>query len=596
MSEGIGRETRLARWRGEIENPFNPMPPTEAEYEELRSRVELLEKQVAEFSGRIQQPALPPVLKPPPPVPVRAGPKGKSIEISSTAWVAGIGAVIFLVGAIYGLTVAIQRGWISPPMRVAAGLIVGLVVGIGAARRLRASAYASGVALLAAGVGTWSFALYFGARQAELFPLWVGFDGTTLAVVLAGLLGARVRCDGALAVALATGLVAPLAFSSGAANLPVLLAHLMMLSSAQLAVHYLTGAGADWKWSRTLGVAGVWFVTWGGVTDGSLQFGAVWILELLFLLGTLGLMLAWLPRHREKPLGAGAATAVVMLMFAMCTWIIWGRAGLAKEAYALVLAGLSGLSLAFIGPARRRTGGNQHDTLLLLLAAGFALLALPVALDWRWVGIGWGVLALGIAQAARLADRDGRALRDALILAAGLTATAASSIGLARAWDQGPADWPVVNPVFMGAMFAAAAWGTLVLITGRHRTLAFLAMQFVAVNLVAWELHRVLPDVRSENATLALGSLLATLTYAVAGAGQWLRGVIREGADESARALRMAGYCWLTVASAKLLINDLAGADLLFRAAAALGMGSVLLIAAIWADRQRKASLPPKII
>ena len=60
---------------------------------------------------------LPPVLKPAPQPPPAVQAKPRQ-PISSTAWIAGIGAVIFLIGAIYGLTVAIQRGWMSPSVRV----------------------------------------------------------------------------------------------------------------------------------------------------------------------------------------------------------------------------------------------------------------------------------------------------------------------------------------------------------------------------------------------------------------------------------------------------------------------------------------------
>ena len=93
---------------------------------------------------------------------------------------------------------------------------------------------------------------------------------------------------------------------------------------------------------------------------------------------------------------------------------------------------------------------------------------------------------------------------------------------------------------------------------------------------------------RGEEASLALGPLLATLTYAGAGAGLWLRGVLYEQAADRAKALRIAGYGWLVVAAVKLLGFDLSDHDLLFRAVAALGVGAVFIGAALWADRVRE--------
>ncbi len=560
------------------------MPPTDAEFEELRDRVKRLEVKVAAFtsSPASAPPLLPPVLKP------AVGPAAKRSEVSSTVWIAGIGAVIFLIGTLYGLTVAIQRGWLSPGVRVSLGLLTGLMLGAMAARVLLRSSRSLGVALLAAGIGTWTFALYFGAQQAQLFSTGLGFVGTALAVALAGALAARVRSDGALAVALATGLAAPLAFSDGGGSFSGLLTHLLVLTAAQLGVHYMARTGADWRWSRALGTLGVWGVACAGADGGSLTGGVGLIFGLLVLLGAAGLGLAWLPRHPELPSHPGAGTVAVLVMLAVAGWLVWQRAGGVEEWYALPLLLLAAGSLGLVGAARRRTGGNRHDATLLLLSAGFVLVALPVAVDARWVGLGWGALAFLFALGAREAARQSRPEAGGVLLATVIAATAASVVALAAAWHQRSEDWFVLNRVFIGGLLAAGAWGVLMRVPGGHRPVSFLAMQFVAVNLVAWEWPRVLPALQGEQASLAVGGVLATLTYAVAGAGQWVCGVTRSGEDPLAGTLRKAGYGWLAIAALKLLFNDLAGTDLVFRAAAALGVGSVLLGAALWADRQRK--------
>lgn len=565
------------------------MPPTDAEFEELRSRVERLERQVAELTQPVPPPVLPPVLKPAPQPPPAVQTKPRQ-PISSTAWIAGIGAVIFLIGAIYGLTVAIQCGWMSPSVRVGLGLIVSAILGVVAAKRLSAALRGSGVALLAAGAGTWTFAFYFGAQQAGLFPIWVGYAGTSLAIVLAGWVAARTRCDGALAVALMTGLVAPLAFSTGEGNLALLQTHLVVLVTAQLAVHYLSRSGGDWLWSRILGTAGVWLLAWLGSTEGSLALGVSWLTELFCVLGAAGLVLVWLPRHPEPPRIAGALTAVVLVLFAVCVGIVWDRAHLPMKAFVLILAGIAGVAFGLVAPARRRMGHGRHDATLIVLGTGFALVAMPVAFDWRWVCIGWSLCALSLSVAARSSHGHNKPERDGLIVAAAIAATSAAAWIMNRAVRQDSGDSPLLNVIFIGGIIVAAAWGVLSMIPGHHRRVTFPMMQLVLVPLIAWELQRVVPTVRTENAVLALGGLLATLTYAVAGAGQWLRGVLTGANDVLAAALRRMGYVWMTVAAGKLLFNDLARTDLVFRAVVALGVGSILLGAAFWADKRRKAA------
>lgn len=507
-------------------------------------------------------------------------------SVSSTTWVAAAGAVIFLIGAIYGLTVSIQRGWISPPVRVGLGLLVGLGAGTMAARLLFKGRRELGVTLLAVGAGTWVFALYFGAKSAHLFPLGLGFAGTAVATVLAGFIAARVRSDGAMAVALAVGLVAPLAFSDRTGHLAGLNSYLALLLAAQLVAHYATGEGAGWTISRLLGSAGVWGVALIGVLGAKLAGAPVMFLSLAAL-GTLGLVLAWLPRHRTPSEAPQAVSVLVLIAWSLGTWNVWRRLRWEGEWFAPVLVAFAALSVALLW-AGRRSGRDGSDHPLALLATGFALLAVPVAIEWRWVGLAWGLGAVLLASAARRKVADGEA-EGPVMLAAALVAMAATAVWLVQAlghWSR-PGDAIFLNPVFAGGALAAAAWAMLMGTTVGIRPLGFVLAQAVLVNAVAWEFARSLKPIAGEAGTLPVGMLLATVTYALAGIGPWLRGVLYESDEVRARALRLAGYMWLFVATVKLLGFDLSDRDLLFRAVAALGVGTMFIAAALWADRVR---------
>jgi len=583
----------------------------DAELRELRARLEKLEQEVAALRGAANTPVAPreeappliaqiePVAPPPappgaePPV-VAAVPSAKLPPrppavadrldtLPSTVWVAGAGAIIFLIGAIYGLTVSIQRGWISPPVRVGAGLVTGLAAGIFAARLLLAGRQALGVTLLAVGAGTWMFALYFGSHGADLFPLGLGFAGAAVATLLAGGLAARIRSDAAFAVALAVGLAAPVAFSDGTGTLVGLLGYLCVLLVGQLAVHYTTGEGAEWTASRLLGTAGVWGVALlAGFTS---RLGPV---PLAFLLVAavlaLTLALAWLPRHPAPAEEPVAASTLVLVAACLGSWSVWRRADFDREPFSLVFVAFAALSLALVVAARRR-GTIRNETPLVLAAVAFALMAVPTAISWRWVGLAWGVGALSLAVGARLKARTER--DDSLALGAVIFTMAATAVWLGRVLDYRGHDFAFVNPRFLNATLAAAAWVVLSGVPGVPRWLSFGAAQAVAVNALAWELARTIDPVSSEHATLALGPLLATLTYAGAGVGLWLRGVLYEADHARAKGLRAAGYVWLVVAAVKLLGYDLSDRDLLFRAVAALGVGAVFIGAAWWADRVR---------
>ncbi len=574
------------------------------ELADLRRRIERLEEEVAALRpGAAVPPVSPPVAPEPEPplLPPVAAPSAAASSAgsppasapargtqASTRWVAAAGAVIFLLGAIYGLTVSIQRGWIAPPTRVGAGLLVGVAAGAAALRLLAAGRRTLGVTLLAVGAGTWTFALYYGSRTAGLFPVGVGFAGMALATFLAGALGARVRSDGALAVAVAAGLVAPFAFSARDGTVAGLFAYLVALLGAQLAALYATGTGARWPWSRGLGLVGGWLAAFVGAWEGALGdplrgFG------LAAVLGAGGLVLAWLPRHPEGGAARAAAPSVgALVAFAVVAWVVWRRAEWEREAFSVVLAALAGASLALLA-ATRRAGHRENEGAFALLAAGFAFVAAAVAFEWRWVVLAWGAGALLLAVAA---GRDGadRSLRTV----AHVAALAAAAVWLALAAGQGKSDLLFLNRVFAGAVLVAAAWAVLLRTAPTAGGLPFAGLQAVAVNAVAWELARRVPVWTGAEGRLPVGALLATLTYAGAGAAQWLRGVAYEADPARARVLRLAGYVWLAVAALKLLAYDLSNRDLLFRAAAALGVGAVLIGAAWWADRRRAAGDEPR--
>ena len=566
------------------------MTQANPEFEELQARVSRIEAELNALK-RGGMPTAPLVAEPPllPPVLPRADrvaaalpvPKPRP-ETPSTVWVAGAGAVIFLIGAVYALTVSIQRGWISPPMRVGGGLVTGLAMGYWALRQMQLGRRGLGVALLTAGTGTWTFALYFGAQRAALFDPGLGLMGAAAATVATGWVAARLRSDGAMAVGLATSLCAPLAFSTGQGGAAGLMGYLAVLNAAQGLTHYLTGEGARWFWSRLLGTAGIWLVATTGVSAGRLD-PELLTLGLLAMLAAGTMTLAWLPAHKETPAWPGAATVLSLTGVALSAWAVWARSGYPKEEFAIVLGALAFASAGLIPLARRRSDTASHDLPLSLLALGFGLLALVVACDWRWVVLVWGTVAALLAWAARAAVLGERPGAGSLQAVAAIAATAASAVWVGFLLFQRRTEWLFLNRVFAGGLLAAVAWALLAYPTGPLRSLARVLLQLVLVNTVAMEWSRALPTVHGGSASLAFGPLLATLTYAVVGAGLWLRGLA--GAD--GKLLRLTGYGWLAVAGVKLLANDLARADVLFRAVAALGVGAVFIAAAWWAGRRR---------
>jgi len=107
------------------------------------------------------------------------------------------------------LSLAFSRGWITEPMRVGIGLVVGvglMVAGELSLSRLRGIL---GHVLVAVGLATLEVAFLAGARLYGLFPVEWGLLGAFVAAIAAALIAIRHDSQLVAALGLVTVLAAP---------------------------------------------------------------------------------------------------------------------------------------------------------------------------------------------------------------------------------------------------------------------------------------------------------------------------------------------------------------------------------------------------
>ena len=121
--------------------------------------------------------------------------------------------------------------------------------------------------------------------------------------------------------------------------------------------------------------------------------------------------------------------------------------------------------------------------------------------------------------------------------------------------------------------------------------IAFLALEVTANVTLAFEAARLVQWFQRPS-HLGYGSRTAsiamTLVWALSGAWQWMHGLGQR--DQTRRALMIAGYAWMGVASFKLIASDLDRADTPLRALAFLGVGGIGMAAAVLANRRRSGA------
>ena len=564
---------------------------------DLAGRVARLEAQVAWLLQRQQAATPPPAAIPAAtsaPVPAMARPRPAAAPrkaISPVVWIAGGGASIFLVGAIFFFRWAIQQGWLGAELRFLLGLLAGGAIAALAAKMILNGNRRLGVALLLAGLGTLQFTFRAGAMAYHFYPAALGLAAAALVTLVAGGLAARGRSGGALTVALISGLAAPLVFSQGGHHEVALALYLAVLMAAALAVPYLSGAGGAWHGARWTALLGVWILLLPACAD-VLKAGAPMLAALLALHLLLAGLWAWLPGREELP---GTPTVLWLIASILATsygWLLWKALGLAPEVFAGPVLAVATLNLALVKPLRARLGSRRADWGLLALAVGHLALAVPVALAWRWVGPLWGAFALGLAWASLRAEEGDFAEEAAALrwLAAGLallTTLRWAFHGLDGYFAHGGAPAPFLNTAFAEGALAAAAWWMLTRRGGALGLIAFLALEVTANVTLALEAARAVQWFQTPR-PLGWGpsraaSIAMTLVWALSGAWQWMRGL---GQREGARtALLAAGYGWMGIASIKLIAADLDHADTPLRALAFLGVGAIGMAAAILAQR-----------
>jgi hypothetical protein len=304
-----------------------------------------------------------------------------------------------------------------------------------------------------------------------------------------------------------------------------------------------------------------------------------------------------LPGTEEVP---GTATVLWLVASTLATsygWLLWKRLGLAVEAYALPVIVAAALNLALVQPLRRRMESRRADWGLLALVAGHLALAIPVALAWRWVGPLWGAFALSLAWTSLQAEdsafsEEATALRWLAAAMALLTTLRWAFHGLDGFYFSGGAPTPFLNAAFAEGALASAAWFLLARRGGPIGLIAFLALEVTANVTLAFEAARLVQwfqgPARPGWGLSRAASIAMTLVWALSGAWQWMRGLGQR--DEIRRALMIAGYAWMGIASIKLILSDLDRADTPLRALAFLGVGGIGMAAAVLANRRRSGA------
>jgi hypothetical protein len=566
----------------------------------VESRLESNEQRLADLARRLERmerrvfpsaapepraPTLPTVLqRPAQPEPSRPGPKPPQRgleEILGGRVLAWVGGVAILLGIVFLLGIAIDRGWIDEPMRIVLGLLGStslLLAGVWLyERKGRTEAALAAVASALSGLYT---TLLVGTQIYGLIPVGAGLACAGLVGIVGVALAVRWKSMVVAAIGIIGALLAPVLVGSGTSD----------LSLAFMAIA-LTAAVGVLLWQR-----------WNELSLGAFMISApqllVWFADsyderLLISLGVLvGFWALYVvaaigyelrPRTPDEP-----PVASWLLLLANAVLIAGaGYFGLTEAGHPnAAVAWLLGLAASHIllgAVALRQAINREIGSLLLTVGLGLSAFGFANALDGPALVLGWAIQAVVLAYLATRASREPRPYgsnAERLLIAAGTYLGLA--LGHVLAFEAPPnailtgVDDLGAALAGLGACAAAALYGRFALRDFDPRVVQ--ACEAVGAATLVYLASVAIIDtfgVTDSGASRQMGQVLLSAFWTMTGLGAIVYGLLRD-----AQRLRLGGLALLALAIAKVYTYDLAELDELSRVLSFIALGLLLLVGA----------------
>jgi len=344
----------------------------------LEQRVARLETLVNELRGGSARE------QPPPPAPMapllrakRERPANPLASKSMEWWLARSGAILTSLALILLYQYAVERNWITPLVRVFAGIVVGAALIFSAARftsRDSSTNDAVGLreVLLGAGLAAWYITAYAAAVFYQLIPV-SSARLIFLALTIAGAWLALSEHRSVLAfLALGVGFLTPVLLPSPAPNIPALALYLAALTGVGLVVYLMRG----WLAIVWLTFIAFWW-TAGEATNVLSTQADRFALSLLVVI--LGAAMVRVPLLRRALVASGSSLYTQPKRSPNSESIL--------RAFASVVREFSGFAAGFDSPA-------------LWVITIFSPLLSVLVLSWTWTSVQgsvWGIVSLAIA-------------------------------------------------------------------------------------------------------------------------------------------------------------------------------------------------------
>ena len=545
---------------------------------DLQARVEALEDRVAELEARLARARVRPGAPPSRRAKTPPGLRVRWAEAKSEDILGKVGIALFLIGVLFLLREAVERGWLTAAVRVGgAGVLGALLVALGL--KLRDSRPVLGRLLTGGGIAALYGALWTASALYPLLPTFVALAGMAGVAALALTLASR-EDDAALSVVGTLGaLMTPLLLYRDGGQMALLMGYTALVLGAAAVVYWRNG------WTALVGAGAL-----GG-------WGVV--------------LVAWIVGIWPEAIGAEGMDRTMFSLGALAVWATTGALPIAR--------GL--MTEATPEPFFARWPSLLRPDALAVLAGPLALVGFLDA-AWTWPDAVFVVVALALAAVYGLASQRVPGLFGPLVIAAsalaawaagrvlgpddGRTASVVVALGCGLVWlarrdrQRGAREVALVGHavamlgalvlVILLALAPGSPFGDLEVLTGGELLNATLAAGIGALAL-GWIGFTSGRETASRAFHLTAGHLVVVMWLrallggvpngtALTSAAWGVYGIVLVvvGLRLADDLVRSIGLGTVLVTVAKVLLVDLAQVPALSRVLLFMGLGALLLV------------------
>ena len=328
--------------------------------------------------------------------------------------VARVGVVVLFFGFAFLIRLAAESGMLPIELRLAAVALGGFGMLV-AGWRLRAKRPDYAVVVQGGGVGVLYLVIFAAARMYDLMPMSLAFGLMVVMVVASGALAVLQNAPALAVLGVSGGFLAPILTSTGQGSHVALFSYYALLNAGILGIVWFRA----WRALNLLGFVFTYAIgsIWGARYYQSDYFASVEPFVVLSFLFYLAMPLLYALRQPPNLRGVVDGTLLFgnpIVFFTIQNQLVehlpFGRA-LSALVLGLVYAALTG-ALWRRDPERMRL----LVEVFLAMAALFATLAIPFALNGHWTAAAWslegaGVLWIGLRQRRYLAQVSGLVLQ-----------------------------------------------------------------------------------------------------------------------------------------------------------------------------------------